>query len=133
MRSPRRSAIGGVDLIAYVDIDEQIGKFTSVPIQIKAATQRSFSIDRKYAKFPDLPLAYMWGVGQPETAIIYALTYRESLGVGQSMGWLQTDSWPEGSRYTSTAPSERLVDRLARYEVQPGTWKGRIASALRRE
>src|SRR5215469_8210906 len=65
----------GVDLVAYVDIDEQSGRFTAVPIQIKAATQRSFSIDKKYAKFPDLLLAFVWGVGQPETAAIYALSY----------------------------------------------------------
>ncbi|AJY05416.1 hypothetical protein WI98_19240 [Burkholderia vietnamiensis] len=120
----------GVDLIAYVDIDEQIGKFAAVPIQIKAATQRSFSIDRKYAKFPDLLLAYVWGIGQPETAIIYALTYRESVDVGESMGWLITDSWLHGGRYTTTAPSERLLGLLSQYEVRPGTWKSRIAAAL---
>lgn len=60
----------GVDLIAYVDLDEQIGRFAAVPIQIKAATRRSFSIDQKYAKFPDLLLAFVWGVGQQETATI---------------------------------------------------------------
>ncbi|BCM03219.1 hypothetical protein ACQCP0_23670 [Ralstonia pseudosolanacearum] len=121
----------GVDLIAYVDIDEQIGKFAAVPIQIKAATQRSFSIDRKYAKFPDLLLAFVWGVQKPEAATIYALTYLESLDVGESMGWLQTESWREGGRYTTTAPSERLLGLLSRYEVQPGTWKARITSVLR--
>lgn len=41
----------GVDLIAYVDLYEQIGRFAAVPIQIKAATQRSFTIDRKYERF----------------------------------------------------------------------------------
>jgi hypothetical protein len=120
----------GVDLIAYVDIDEQIGRFTAVPMQIKAATQRSFSIDRKYAKFPDLLLVFVWGIGQPESAIIYALSYRESVGVAESMGWLTTKSWLEGGRYTTTAPSERLVGLLAQYEVRPGAWKNRIASAI---
>lgn len=121
----------GIDLIAYVDIDEQIGRFTAVPIQIKAATQRMFSIDRKYAKFPDLLLAYVWGVGHPETATIYALSYLESISVGQSMGWLETDSWCRGGRYTTTAPSERLIRLLAPFEAKPATWKKRITSALR--
>ena len=121
----------GVDLIAYLDIDEQIGRFAAVPIQIKTATQRSFSIDRKYAKFPDLLFAFVRGIGQPETATIYALTYPESVEVGKSMGWLDTESWIQGGRYTTTAPSERLLSLLSRYEIGPGTWKSRIASALR--
>lgn len=101
-----RSAVGvatpvrdrGVDLIAYVDLDEQIGRFAAVPIQIKTAMQRSFSIDRKYAKVPDLLFAFVWGIGQPETAAICALTYPESLDVGKSMGWLDTESWIQGGR-----------------------------------
>jgi len=51
----------GVDLIAYLDIDEQIGRFVAVPIQIKTATQRSFSIDRKYSKFPRSPVCLRLG------------------------------------------------------------------------
>jgi hypothetical protein len=119
----------GVDLIAYVDLDEQIGRFTAVPIQIKAATERSFSIDRKYAKFPDLLFAFVWGIGRPETAIIYVLSYSECVGIGESMGWLRTDSWVQRGKYTTTAPSERLIRLLARYEVHSGTWKSQIASA----
>ncbi|WP_396334095.1 hypothetical protein [Burkholderia anthina] len=119
----------GIDLIAYVDLDEQAGRFSAVPIQIKTATQRAFSIDRKYAKFPDLLLAFLWGIAQPETAIVYALSYRESLDVAEAMGWLKTESWIERGRYTTTAPSEKLVALLARYEVRPGTWKSRITSA----
>ncbi|MDO3560705.1 hypothetical protein [Ralstonia pseudosolanacearum] len=120
----------GVDLIAYVDIDEQSGRFTAVPIQIKAATQRWFSIDRKYARFPNLLLAFVWGVGQPEMAMIYALTYTESLGVGKAMGWLETKSWKEGGLYTTTAPSEKLLGLLSPYEVRPGEWRSRLSSAL---
>ena len=121
----------GVDLIAYVDLDEQMGRFAAVPIQIKAATQRSFTIDRKYARFPDLLMGFVWGVAQPETATIYALTYLESVGVGEKMGWLATDSWLAGGRYTTTAPSEKLVGLLSGYEVHAGTWKSRISTALR--
>ncbi|MGA3948526.1 hypothetical protein GO281_00703 [Ralstonia solanacearum] len=120
----------GVDLIAYVDIDEQSGRFTAVPIQIKAATQRWFSIDRKYARFPNLLLAFVWGVGQPEMAMICALTYTESLGVGKAMGWLETKSWKEGGLYTTTAPSEKLLGLLSPYEVRAGEWRSRLSSAL---
>lgn len=121
----------GVDLIAYVDIDEQSGRFTAVPIQIKAATQRWFSIDRKYAQFPNLLLAFVWGVGKPESSTIYALTYVESLGVGKAMGWLETKSWTERGLYTTTAPSEKVLGLLSSYEVRPGAWRNRLSSALR--
>lgn len=45
----------GVDLIAYADIDKpivrrQIGRFVAKPIQLKAASRRSFGIWAKYRK-----------------------------------------------------------------------------------
>ena len=34
----------GVDLIAYVDLDRQLDRFVGKPIQMKAASRRSFGI-----------------------------------------------------------------------------------------
>ena len=44
----------GIDLIAYLDLDEQADRFLTIPIQIKTAARQSFTIDRKYAKFQNL-------------------------------------------------------------------------------
>jgi len=120
----------GIDLIAYLDLDQQGGKFAAIPIQIKTATHRSFSIDRKYAKFPNLLLAFVWGIEQPESATIYAVSYSEATSIGREMGWLETVSWIDGGKYVTNAPSKRLLDLLGPYEVRAGGWKARITSAL---
>jgi len=59
----------GVDLIAYLDLDEESGRFAACPIQMKAATSRSFSLMRKYEKFPQLLLAYIWHVDDPARSV----------------------------------------------------------------
>ena len=50
----------GIDLIAYADLGTQVARFSACPIQLKAAIGGSFSVDRKYAKFPNLLIAYVW-------------------------------------------------------------------------
>ncbi|MCX4151744.1 MULTISPECIES: hypothetical protein [Paraburkholderia] len=121
----------GIDLIAYLDLDEQADRFMAIPIQIKTAARRAFTIDRKYAKFQNLLMAFVWGIERPETATIYAVSYPEFMVIGGEMGWLETASWIDGGRYTTTAPSKRLLELLASYEVRPGAWNARITSALR--
>jgi hypothetical protein len=64
----------GVDLIAYVDLESKVSSFVAFPIQMKAASTRAFSIDRKYSKIANLILAYVWGLQKPEHAVTYALT-----------------------------------------------------------
>lgn len=49
----------GIDLIAYADLNSDVQKFPARPIQMKAASNRSFGLDQKYAKFPDLLIAYV--------------------------------------------------------------------------
>ena len=43
----------GIDLIAYVDLAAAVSKFAAVPIQMKAASERAFSIER--GSHPSLP------------------------------------------------------------------------------
>src|ERR1035441_207094 len=68
----------GVDLIAYLDLDETGGGFVACPIQMKAATARSFSLAKKSEKFSRLLLAHVWHVHVPDDACAYVLTYAES-------------------------------------------------------
>ena len=122
----------GIDLIAYVDKDQRLGRFVAVPIQMKAATAAVFSLDPKYKKFPNLLLAYVWNIGGPSEGIeCYALTYAEAFGVAKKMGWTKTDSWLTGGRnkqpgYTTTNPPKRLCNLLALYEMNPEKWRAKI-------
>lgn len=117
----------GIDLIAYVDLDDRVGDFTACPIQMKAATDQVFSLDPKYAKFPGLILAYVWHLADSSKTKCYALTYDEALRVAQRMEWTETDSWLRGGSkgkpgYSTTRPSKRLQALLAPYEMDSSKW-----------
>jgi hypothetical protein len=71
----------GVDLIVYIDIDESRDAFVSCPIQMKAATEASFSLAGKYERILNLILAYVWHVDDASRAVSYALTYAEAFAI----------------------------------------------------
>ena len=116
----------GVDLIAYVDLESKVSSFVAVPIQMKAASTRAFSIDRKYSKIANLLLAYVWGLKEPEHAVTYALTYPEALAVAEAMEWTTTASWEKGT-YSTSAPSKKLCELLAPYKMSSAAWWQRIS------
>jgi hypothetical protein len=123
----------GVDLIAYLDLDEAGGGFVACPIQLKAATSASFSIDAKYRKFSASGMihAFLWHVQEPDRAVTYALTWEKLLGVANGMGWTATSSWTATAKYTTNRPSERPSSQLRAYLVRPGDWKSKIRNAVR--
>jgi hypothetical protein len=116
----------GVDLIAYLDLDETGGGFVACPIQMKAASNRSFSLERKYAKFSHLLLAYLWQVHEPNEARAYALTYEQALGVAEMMHWTKTASWLDKASYGTTSPSKKLLTALEPYAMSTGDWKRKV-------
>jgi len=112
----------GVDLVAYVDIDRQTGRFVAKPIQMKAASRRSFGIWKKYLKINDLILAFVWhlnGSKDPET---YALTCEEAIKTGRAMGWTRTASWKRKGGYSTTRPGAKLCRLLAPHRMTPELW-----------
>lgn len=113
----------GVDLVAYADRENE---FVARPIQMKAATGRSFEVDRKYQRIAGLLLVHVWNVVDPPNTVTICLTYDEAVDVADSMGWTGTASWRENHRYTTTAPSKRLLDLLAPYEMHRGDWRARL-------
>ena len=118
----------GVDLIAYVDLDEEIGQFIAKPVQMKAASQRSFGIWKKYLKIHDLILAFVWhldGSREPET---YALTCDEAIAIGEAMGWTKTASWNEKGGYSTTRPGKKLCKLLAPHCMTPELWWAKITT-----
>ena len=116
----------GIDLITYVDLVAATSKFAAIPIQMKAASTRAFSIDAKYQKISNLVVAYVWGLQAPEHAQIFALTYREVLDVATAMEWTETDSWKNGS-YSTSAPSKKLCGLLEPHRMTPETWRKKLS------
>jgi hypothetical protein len=112
----------GVDIIAYVDVEQTDRRFVARPIQLKAASQRSFGIWSKYERIHDLILAYVWYVDGTETAQTFALTCAEALAVGETMGWTRTASWLNEGGYSTTRPSVELCEHLEPYRMTPERW-----------
>ena len=115
----------GIDLIAYADLGVAVDRFVARPIQLKAARGRSFSIARKYKKFPGLLLAYVWGLDNLATTRCYLMSHEESLAIGDAMGWTKTASWTKGY-YVSNSPSKKLIDLLSPYLATRDTWWVRV-------
>jgi hypothetical protein len=120
----------GTDLIAYIDIDDvkgtaQTRPFVAVPIQMKAASTRSFGLDSKYQRVSNLMLVYVWGVGSPARSEFFALTYSDALGIATDLGWTKNASWTKG-RYVSNNPNAELMKRLDPFRVQSPDWQARI-------
>jgi len=118
----------GVDLIAYIDIDDEIDRFIAFPIQLKVSTDRRFSVMRKYNRFPNLIIAYVWGIGDGGNAVTYALTQQESTAIAESMGWTATASWEKGFYHSIT--SKKLSQLLEPYVMTPTAWRTKLLSLI---
>jgi hypothetical protein len=114
----------GIDLIAYADRSSRVKEFTARPIQMKAASEKSFSIDVKYEKIPDLIIAYIWHVHEPNAIVTYALTYAEALRLAKKC-WPRAANWKR-ERYSTSKPSVKLCNLLKRYEMTEGKWWKRV-------
>ena len=87
----------GIDLIAYADTGEAATAFTGRPIQMKAVSAESFSIDSKDTAFPDLILAYVWHVSNGDTTVTFALPrFEKLLRLPTRWSYTQTESWRRG-------------------------------------
>ena len=115
----------GSDLIAYSDLETKVDSFVARPIQMKAASKRIFSLHKKYRKFPDLLIAYVWNLASEAEVETFAMTYGEALIIADEMGWTRTDSWRRGG-YTNTRPGARLRALLERHRMTPERWWTRI-------
>jgi hypothetical protein len=119
----------GIDLIAYLDLSQQVARFAARSVQMKAFTTRGFVVAQKYTRIADLILAYVWHLGAEESAVSYALSFAEAVKVAEAMGWTQTASWQEGGVYTTTSPSKRLLGLLEPYRMGPGKWRALIVGS----
>lgn len=121
----------GIDLIAYADLRTNVDGFVARPIQMKAASSRSFSVDGKYGKFANLIIAYVWHLDRSADAVVYALTFHEAVGVAEAMGWTNTASWKTGQLYTTTRPSKRLSKLLGPHRMDANAWWVKVTGCAR--
>ena len=109
----------GVDLIAYRWNAKDL--FSAVPMQLKTATAFSFAVDRKYERIPNLVMAFVMDVRE-DAHSIYALTYRDALGIAKKLGWTRTASWRKGRLYRVGHESKRIEELLAPHEMKTDRW-----------
>jgi hypothetical protein len=109
----------GIDLIIFDDRSDG-DQFNALPVQLKASSSRSFSIHAKYAKFPNLLMAYTWHSDNPVNARLFLMTYKDAVTIGEKVGWLQTSSWIEGGGYSTQSPSKHITSFLEAFEYKPG-------------
>jgi hypothetical protein len=109
----------GVDLIVY---QEQTKLFRALPVQLKAASYRTFSINAKYQKTSNLVLVYVWDVRPGASSMAYAMTVAEAVGIGDAMEYTKTASWAKGS-YATTNPSKKLISLLAPFASSRERWQ----------
>jgi hypothetical protein len=115
----------GIDLIAYRD-GKDGRPFLACPIQLKASTQESFSLDKKYKPFPRLLIAYVWNVQGREQSDVYALTFGEAEHVLEEKGYAKTDSWTKKGYYFVRSAGQELKDILEPYKMTPQRWQEKL-------
>lgn len=65
----------GIDLIASADSGEDVTTYSARPIQMKASWTRGFGLYRKYEKFPDLLIAYVWHLNDRDKGCRWGQSY----------------------------------------------------------
>ena len=113
----------GIDLIVYADLGEGVSQFSARPVQMKAASKQSFSIDRKYEKFPDLIIAFVWGLEDPAHTATFAMTYGQAVAIADQMGYTQTTSWLEKNKYSATDVTEKLANLIEPHRTTLDGWR----------
>lgn len=118
----------GIDLIAYTDFSDKTDSFIAKPIQMKASKKEVFGIWKKYLKFKNLILVYIWYIEEENKTITFALTYDEALEICNTMGWSETISWKNNGGYSTTKPSKRLKELLKPYKMDSKKWWDKITN-----
>ena len=119
----------GVDLIVYADLSVHVDRFSAKPIQMKAASKRSFLLNQKYKRISDLIIAYVWHIDAPQQTVIYALTYDQAFSIAEELGWTRTASWAKGNYFTSS-PSKRIEALLEPFRMTPTKWRELVVGGV---
>lgn len=120
----------GIDLIAYGDRLHPGRAFPAVPIQMKCALNKSFSIDKKFEKSPQLLIAYVWGI-EGETHETFVMTYQDALKIASDMGYTNTPCWKkEKGKYASCRPGKKLEKMIREFQMTPERWREKLSDSV---
>jgi hypothetical protein len=100
----------GTDLIAFKDT-YQGGRFSAVPIQVKAFSKTGFSLDVKYK---GMLIAYIWYASTPLEAEVFVMSYSQAEAIVDSTYYL------EHGRWANTQPGRNISEGLKPYLCKPG-------------
>ena len=122
----------GIDLIVYRDGKEDSEtpvKFAARPIQLKTSSKKTFELYRKYDRFDELRIVYVWNAEgiwdeeYPSKPIIFCLKYKEAEEILKAGEHTETISWNSGGHWFTNNPTPKMVKRLEKYEVKsPKDW-----------
>jgi hypothetical protein len=122
----------GIDLIVFRDGKEESEKsvkFAARPIQLKTSSDRTFELYRKYNRFDELRIVYVWnaksiwneeGLSKPA---IFCLKYKEAEDILTAGGHTERESWKTGDHWFTNSPSGPMEERLKDYQIKtPNDW-----------
>lgn len=115
----------GVDLVVYKD-GEDAKDYVPCLIQLKASSHESFSLDRKYERFPHFLIAYVWNVQTPALSDVYALTFKDALQVLEKKGYAKTNSWKNGGYYFVRNAGVDLKKILEPFKMTTEKWREKL-------
>ena len=115
----------GIDLIVYRGGES----FVARPIQMKASSLESFSLDGKYEHIPNLLLTYVWNVQTPERNEVYAMTFDEAVQILKEKGYDKTDSWQKRRYYFVRNAGVKLKQLLERHRMSTERWQQKLKMA----
>jgi hypothetical protein len=122
----------GIDLIVYRDGKEDSEnpvKFSARPIQLKTSSKKTFELYRKYGRFDELRIVYVWNAesiwDEKHTSkpTIFCLKYKEAEEILKAGKHTETKSWNPGRHWFTNNPSPEMVKRLEKFQVKsPKDW-----------
>jgi hypothetical protein len=122
----------GIDRIVFrdsnVDSEDPV-KFSARPIQLKTSSKKTFELYRKYDRFDELRIVYVWNAesiwveGFLSRPVIYCLKYKDAEEILKAGKHTETKSWNPGRHWFTNNPSPEMVKRLEKFQVKsPKDW-----------
>ena len=126
----------GIDLIVFRDGNEgseKRVKFVARPIQLKTSSKKTFELYRKYDRFDELRIVYVWNAEgiwdeeYPSKPIIFCLKYKEAEEILKAGEHTETISWNSGGHWFTNSPSGPMEERLKDYQIRtPHDWPKKL-------
>jgi len=118
----------GIDLLVY-STSKDGERFVAHPIQLKASSSESFSLDKKYANLRGLLITYVWNVESPSESNIFVLTFDEAMSVLEQKGYSKTDAWRRDGYYFVRKAGSELKEMLEPFRMTPERWQQKLQPA----